>query len=91
LVVVDASVLVRALGDDDAPGEIARRRLRDQSLVAPELIDIEFISAFRHQLDSGELAVPRALLAMVELRRMPIRRSTLQQSLLGVAGQPDAV
>jgi predicted nucleic acid-binding protein len=78
LVVVDASVLVRALGDDELPGEVARRRLRGQRLVAPELFDIEVISAFRRKVSRREMSVPRAERALARLTELPVRRISQQ-------------
>jgi predicted nucleic acid-binding protein len=40
VIVVDASVLAPALADDDADGDRARKRLRGEQLVAPELVDV---------------------------------------------------
>jgi predicted nucleic acid-binding protein len=74
LVVVDASVLVRAFGDDGLPGEIARRRLRGQRLVAPELFDIEVISAFRRKVSRQEMSVARAERGLARLADLPVRR-----------------
>ena len=74
MVVVDASVLVRALGNDDRPGEAARRRLRGESLLAPELVDVEVVSAFRQLLSRDELSPQRVAQALADLRRVPLRR-----------------
>jgi len=44
VIVVDASVLVTALGDDGPDGDHARARLRGERLSAPELVDLEVTS-----------------------------------------------
>ena len=41
MIVVDASVLAVALGDDGTDGGRARDRLAGETLAAPELIDLE--------------------------------------------------
>jgi predicted nucleic acid-binding protein len=44
VIVVDASALATALGDDGNDGELARERLRAEDLAAPEIIDLEVTS-----------------------------------------------
>jgi predicted nucleic acid-binding protein len=72
--VVDASVLIPALADDDATGETARRRLRGQVLVAPHLIDMEVLSGVRKLHERGQLTGRRAERAVGDLLRIPMRR-----------------
>jgi predicted nucleic acid-binding protein len=72
--VVDASVLVHALGDDEASGDLARRRLRGESLVAPELIDLEVASAWRRHAAHGRMPERRAARALADLKAMPLLR-----------------
>jgi len=55
VLVVDASVLAPALADDGPDGDAARARLCGQSLVAPELIDLETTSVIGRQLLAGHL------------------------------------
>ncbi|HWE68540.1 MAG TPA: type II toxin-antitoxin system VapC family toxin [Acidimicrobiales bacterium] len=71
---VDASALVRALGNDELPGVVARQRLRGELLLAPELVDIEVVSAFRQLLRRAELSPHRVELALADLRSLPLRR-----------------
>ena len=75
MLVVDASVLVVALGDDGRDGDVARERLRDDDLVAPELIDLEVASALRKQLSVGAMDVRRAQLALNDLAEIPVARA----------------
>jgi predicted nucleic acid-binding protein len=82
VLVVDASALAPALADDGADGDIARARLRDQSLVAPELIDLETTSVIRRRLRSGHLDARRAELALADLVELPLRRVS-HRPLLG--------
>jgi predicted nucleic acid-binding protein len=60
VIVVDASVLAPALGDDGAAGDEACRRLRHEQLVAPELIGLEVAAVFRRLLPAGHLPARRA-------------------------------
>ena len=74
MIVVDASVVVSALGDDGDDGERARGRLRGERLVAPHLIDLEVVSAWRRLAAAGELDDRRVGLAIADLAAMPIAR-----------------
>lgn len=48
MIVVDASVLANALGDDEADGHFARDELRAAGdLTAPDLIDVEAMAVLR--------------------------------------------
>ncbi len=75
MLVVDASVLAPALADDGPDGDAARARLRGQSLVAPELIDLETTSVIRRQFRGGQLDPRRARLALTDLVELPLRRT----------------
>ncbi len=75
MIVVDASVLAPALGDDGQAGDAARSRLRAEVLTAPELIDLEVASVFRRQLAGGHLDERRAVLALQDLVELPLRRA----------------
>ena len=75
VLVVDASVLAPALADDGPDGDLARARLRGQSLAAPELIDLETTSVIRRQSRDGALDLRRALLAVSDLVELPLRRA----------------
>lgn len=74
MIVVDASVLVVALADDGAQGSQARRRLRGQRLVAPELVDLEVASVLRRLVATGSLAEQRAVAALDDLMDLPLMR-----------------
>ena len=74
MLVVDASVLVTALGDDDRDGDLARARLRGERLLAPEVVDLEVASVLRRQLLAGLVDERRARLALTDLRRLRMRR-----------------
>jgi predicted nucleic acid-binding protein len=74
VLVVDASALVVALSDDGPDGDLVRRRLRGESLAAPELVDLEVVSVLRKQLAIGALDDRRAGLALTDLADLPLRR-----------------
>jgi predicted nucleic acid-binding protein len=74
VIVVDASVIVTALGDDGPDGDATRARLADVRLAAPHLIDLEVVSAWRRLLSAGSLDERRATLAMTDLRELRMER-----------------
>ena len=81
MLVVDASVLAPALADDGTDGDTARARLRGQTLVAPELVDLETTSVIRRRLLAGQLDARRARLALTDLVELPLHRAS-HRSLL---------
>jgi predicted nucleic acid-binding protein len=74
VIVVDASVLAVALGDDWADGRRARERLADETLVAPELVDLEVVSVWRRQVAGKLMPARRAADAVADLEDLPLRR-----------------
>lgn len=75
VLVIDASALVIALADDGVQGDSARTRLRGEELAAPELIDLEVVSALRRQFTVGAIDARRAELALRDLQDIPITRA----------------
>ena len=75
MIVVDASVLAPALADDGLDGDTARARLRGEVLAAPELVDLESASVIRRLQREGALDERRAVLALTDLRELPLRRA----------------
>ncbi|MFZ6005229.1 MAG: type II toxin-antitoxin system VapC family toxin [Actinomycetota bacterium] len=75
MIVVDASVLVTGLADDGPDGDRVRTRLRGERLLAPQLIDLEVLSAWRRLLAAGHLDVRRAELALTDLASLRLERS----------------
>jgi predicted nucleic acid-binding protein len=75
VIVVDASVLATALGDDGPDGDLSRTRLRGEVLAAPHLIDLEVGSVWRRLVAAGAMDLRRAALAVVDLYELPIRRA----------------
>jgi predicted nucleic acid-binding protein len=78
VVVTDAGVLVAVFVDDGMWGDIARARIRNEDLAAPEVIDLEVTSALRGLLRAGKVDELRALMALADLRRLPLRRASHQ-------------
>lgn len=74
MIVVDASVLVTALADDGPDGERARGRLAGERLAAPQLIDVEVLSAWRRLAAAGHLDERRAGLARADLSSLAMAR-----------------
>lgn len=91
VIVVDASVLAVALGDDGADGQQARQRLANEALVAPELVDIEVLSVWRRQVAAKLMPARRAVSAVADLGDLPLRRSPHQPLLQRVWDFRDAV
>ena len=75
MIVVDASVVAVALGDDGPEGERARLRLSDEVLAAPELVDLEAVSVWRRQVAAKRMTARRAALAVSDLQNLPLQRS----------------
>jgi predicted nucleic acid-binding protein len=75
VIVVDASVLAVALIDDGEDGDRLRARLRNEDLLAPEIVDLEVVSVFRRHVRAGTTLPRRAELAISDLARLPMRRA----------------
>jgi predicted nucleic acid-binding protein len=76
VIVVDASVLAVALGDDGTDGQRARERLADETLAAPELVDLEVVSVWRRQVVAKLMPAQRAAGAVGDLADLPLHRSS---------------
>jgi len=75
VIVVDASVVATALGDDGDDGAAARSALRgDPDLAAPDLVDLETLSVLRRRWLAGDLTVRRFRSAVLDLADLPIVR-----------------
>lgn len=74
MIVVDSSTLVHALVNSESLGVQVNRRLRNESIAAPGLIDLESLNAIK-QLERGGItdsATSNSILD--ELMRLPIDR-----------------
>lgn len=72
--VIDASVLLPALAHDGEQGAVARARIREERLAAPELLDLEVGHALRRHVQAGTVTTERAGRALGALVQMPIWR-----------------
>lgn len=63
-----------ALGDDGPDGRRFRARFLGEQLAAPEIIDLEVVSAFRRLCLAGRLYDARAKAAIADLGGLRIRR-----------------
>jgi predicted nucleic acid-binding protein len=73
LIVVDASVLAPAIGDDGADGDRARARMAGETLAAPELVFLEVASVLRRAVRADRLDARRAGQALADLSALPLR------------------
>jgi predicted nucleic acid-binding protein len=76
VIVVDASVLAVAVGDDGTHGRRARARLAGETLAAPEIIDLEVASVWRRHVAARLMPARRAVEAVSDLEDLPLRRSS---------------
>lgn len=74
MIVVDASVVTAVVAQDDERGRDLRDRLAGERLFAPELVDVEVMSAIRRAHRTGRLGADRAVRALAELALLPIAR-----------------
>lgn len=72
---VDASVLANAIADDEIDGRIAREALRAaKDLAAPDLVDVETMSALRKRWLAGSLTKERFAAAVGDLEDLDLDR-----------------
>jgi predicted nucleic acid-binding protein len=75
VIVVDASVVANAVGDDEEAGAHARDLLRAQrSLAAPDLVDVETTAVLRRRWLAGDVTDERFEQAVDDLADLPLTR-----------------
>jgi len=74
VIVVDASVLSNALGDDGRDGRVARARLATEALAAPDLVDLETVAVLRKRWLAGDLTDHRFKGAIGDLEDLELER-----------------
>lgn len=75
MIVVDASVLANAIGDDGSDGRRARRELRGASGVsAPDLVDVETVAVLRKRWIAGTVSARRFAAAVNDLGQLGLDR-----------------
>jgi predicted nucleic acid-binding protein len=75
MIVIDASVLASALGDDAEDGRRARNEISAERLSAPELIDLEVLSVWRRALRAGRMTARRSRQALSDLESLRMIRA----------------
>ena len=75
MIVIDASVLANAVGDDGGDGEIARDYLTAAGDVsAPDLVDVETVAVLRKRWLAEAITARRFRAAIEDLLMLPIAR-----------------
>ena len=75
MIVVDASVLANAVGDDGASGRAARARIATAVQVsAPDRVDVEVVAVLRKRWIAGQLTARRFRAAIGDLLALPVVR-----------------
>ena len=75
MIVVDASVLANALGDDEADGRRARGELSAAGeLAGPDLVDVETVAVLRKRWLAGTLTTKRFAAAIDDLADLSLTR-----------------
>jgi predicted nucleic acid-binding protein len=75
MIVIDASILANALGDDGDDGRKARRELRTaEDLTAPDLVDVETVAVLRKRWLAGTISDQRFDRAVDDLERLDFER-----------------
>ncbi len=75
MIVVDASVLANALGDDGEDGLTARQALRTaDGITAPDLVDVETVAVLRKRWLRGTLSTQRFEAAVEDLEQLDFER-----------------
>jgi predicted nucleic acid-binding protein len=75
VIVVDASVLANAVGDDGLDGRRVRRDLRGAGeLAAPDLVDVETVAVLRKRWIAGSISDARFAAAVQDLEDLELDR-----------------
>ena len=75
MIVIDASVLANAIGDDAEAGRQARQLLREhQDLAAPDLVDVETTAVLRRRWLAGTVGDERFEQGVEDLADLPLAR-----------------
>lgn len=75
MIVIDASVLANAVGDDEESGRQARELLREhREFAAPDLVDVETTAVLRRRWLAGTVTDERFEQAVEDLTDIPLAR-----------------
>lgn len=72
VIVADASIVMPALVGIGAAGHAARARIRDEKIVAPDILYLEVASVLRKMVRAGPLTATTAETALADLAALPI-------------------
>jgi predicted nucleic acid-binding protein len=72
VIVVDASVLAPVVADEGDDGRRFRERLRDETVIGPDLLRVEVVSVLRRHAANGSLTAEQADVAVDDLLAFPI-------------------
>ena len=74
MIVVDASVLANAVGDDGADGAHVRAALAGQEVSVPDLVDVAVVSVLRRRWLGKTISARRFATAIDDLAALPADR-----------------
>jgi predicted nucleic acid-binding protein len=75
VIVVDASVLANAIGDDGTDGQRARSEIRNSGdVAAPDLVDVETVAVLRRRWLAGTISEGRFATAIGDLEALDLDR-----------------
>lgn len=75
MIVVDASVLANAIGDDGSDGQRARAEIRSSGdIAAPDLVDVETVAVLRRRWLAGTISDRRFATAIGDLEAIDVDR-----------------
>ncbi len=75
MIVVDASVLANAIGDDGTDGRRARNEIRGAGYIAaPDLVDVETVAVLRKRWLGGTISERRFAIAIGDLEAIDVDR-----------------
>ncbi len=77
MIVVDASVILHILGDSAVDATVLEKISSNGELIAPHLLDLEFLSAIRRQVRLKEITEKRAQQALIDFAELTIKRKAV--------------
>ena len=78
MIVIDASIVLHILADTKVDASVLQKVRSSGDLVAPHLIDLEFLSAIRRQTRLKEISETRALESITDFSELKIHRKSVQ-------------
>ena len=78
MIVIDASIVLHIIADTKVDASVLQKVRSSGDLVAPHLIDLEFLSAIRRQTRLKEISETRALESITDFSELKIHRKSVQ-------------